>query len=193
MLRRGIVKKRLRRRRREARLGSGIEERSVGMDDMGVRKLAVGAILVGVSCGCHAQDPMTSLANSHVEANAPKGGEFDESLRRDLKSYFCKGVKDCRVEYEYLREGATESGVAYPKYYLWVKCFEKDKLRTEGAARVSAIEQKTFDVTNFLQAEDIAATPEIVGNTFPIALVDKIVRKANHRPPEESPGRDGKR
>jgi hypothetical protein len=163
------------------------------MSDVGLRNLLIGVLLVGVSGDCHAQDPMTSLANSHVEANATKGRLFDEYLKRDLTSYFCKGRKDCRVEYEYLREGATQSGVAYPKYYLWVKQFEKNKLRTEGAARVAAIEQTTFEVTNFLQAEDIAATPEVVGNVFPAALVEKIVQKANHRSSGESTGRGAKR
>jgi hypothetical protein len=161
---------------------------------MGLRTVIIGAFLVGVSCGGHAQDPMPSRPTSKVEANGAKGGGLsDEYLRRELTSYFCKGEKDCRVEYEFLREGATQSGVAYPKYYLWVKCFEKGKLTTEGAARVAAIEQKTFDVTNFLQAEDIAATPEVVAKVFPDALVDKIVRRANHRPPDESTGRDAKR
>jgi hypothetical protein len=158
-----------------------------------LRTLMIGAFVVGISCTCHSQDTKTAAANSHVEANSPKGRSFDEYLKRDLTSYFCKGVKDCRVEYEYLRKGATQSGVAYPKYYLWVKCFEKDKLRTEGASRVAAIEQKMFEVTNFLQAEDIAATPEIVGNVFPAALVDKIVQMAKHRSPDESTGRNGKR
>src|SRR3954447_2349408 len=120
---------------------------------MGLRTVIIGGFLLGISGSCYAQDATPSRPTSHVEANAAKGGLSDEYLRRDLTSYFCKGEKDCRVEYEYLREGATQSGVAYPKYYLWVKCFEKDKLTTEGAARVAAIEQKTFDVTNFLQAE----------------------------------------
>jgi hypothetical protein len=156
---------------------------------MRLERLTLGALLLGVSCGCPAQDPMTSLANSHVEANAPKGDSFDEFLKRDLTSYFCRYAKDCRVEYEYLRQGATQSGVAYPKYYLWIRCFEKGKLITEGAARVAAVDQKSFDVTNFLPADEIAATPEIVGNIFPAALVDKIVQKAKHTSPGEGAGR----
>jgi hypothetical protein len=147
---------------------------------MWFREFITVAFLVSLACYGAAQDPMTSLAESHVQANAPKGKLFEQYLKRDLTRYFCKDRKECRVEYEYLRQGATQSGVSYPSYYLWAKCFSNRKLETEGAVRVMAIDQKYFDVRNCLGAGDIAAAPEKVGNVFPAALVDKLVEKAEH-------------
>ena len=140
--------------------------------------------LIGLLCvltdGCHAHDPMASIATSHIEANEPNGKLFGEYLKRDLTSYFCKETKDCRVEFEYLRNGATQSGVSYPTYYLWTKCFTEEKLKTEGAVRVAAIDQSYFTVTDFLSAKDIVASSNGVGRIFPAALVDMIVKKAQH-------------
>src|SRR5580704_18863561 len=138
------------------------------------------ALLCVITFGCNAQDPMTAIANSHVEGNAPKGELFDKYLKRDLTAYFCKGQSDCRVEYEYLRQGATQSGVSYPKYYLWMRCFTKDQLASEGAVRVAAVDQKYFDVTNYLSAKEIISSPGEVRAVFPAALIDKIVEKAKH-------------
>ena len=123
---------------------------------------------------------MTSLANSHIEANAPKGELFDKYLQRDLTAYFCNDAKDCRVEFDYLRNGATQSGASYPKYYLWAKCFVKAQLKTEGAVRIEAVDQKSFHVTDFLPAKEIAASPNRVVSVFPAALVDKVLERAKH-------------
>jgi hypothetical protein len=138
-------------------------------------------VLVCCAVGSNAQDPMTAVANSHIEGNVPKGKAFDEYLTRDLTSYFCKGEKECRIEYELLRNGPTQSGTSYPKYYLWTRCWVKEKLMTEGAVRVAAIDQNGFYVTNFVSGTDILAAPEQVGQVFPSALVGKIVSKAQHR------------
>jgi hypothetical protein len=120
----------------------------------------------------------SQLADSHIEANVPKGALFDEYLKRDLNAYFCADSKDCTVEYELLREGPTQTGISYPKYYLWARCLRKKTVEREGALRVAAIEQKRFDVTNFLSRDDISKSPEEVGSVFPAALVDKVIQKA---------------
>ena len=121
---------------------------------------------------------VAAISSSHVEANAPKGELFDQYLKRDITAYFCNEQTDCRVDYAYLREGATQSGVSYPNYYLWVKCFTKEELKTEGAVRVEAVDQKYFRVTDFLSAKQIAASPEEVERIFPFALVDRIEHRA---------------
>ena len=109
----------------------------------------------------------------------PKGALFDEYLKRDLKNYLCAESKDCTVEYELLREGPTQTGISYPKYYLWARCLRKPTVECEGAVSIAAIEQKRFDVTNFLSRDDISKSPERVGSIFPAALVDKIIQKAH--------------
>jgi hypothetical protein len=130
--------------------------------------------LLGSVLACRSQ-----IADSHIEANVPKGALFDEYLKRDLKGYFCPENKDCAVEYELLRDGPTQTGISYPKYYLWARCVRKNAVEREGAVRVAAIEQKRFDVTNFLSRDDISKSPEQVALVFPSALVDKIVQKAH--------------
>lgn len=143
-------------------------------------RVALIAFCLVLTVSCKSQDPMTALANSHVEANEPKGELFDQYLKRDLTSYFCNDHTDCRVEYEYLRKGATQNGVSYPKYYLWAKCFTNGQLETEGAVRVAAVEQKYFDITHYISAKEIVASPDEVAKIFPAALVQQIEQKAKH-------------
>jgi len=121
---------------------------------------------------------MSDIAKSHIDANVPKGKQFDEYLQRDLKSYFCEASTDCKVEYELLREGPTQTGISYPKFYLWARCLKRKVVASEGAVRVAAIDQKRFDVTQFLSREEILVSPSQVGSIFPAALVDKIVQRA---------------
>ncbi len=75
-------------------------------------------------------NPGYLVSLSHVEANVPPQKEFDEILARDLQAYFqdLKG-KQVGVQYEFLRRGPTQVGVAYPKFYLWVKIYEGDRGR----------------------------------------------------------------
>jgi hypothetical protein len=113
-----------------------------------------------------------------VDANVPKGTLFGEYLQRDLETYFCGGAKECRVEYVLLRDGPTQVGVSYPKYYLWFRSYKGKVLNNEGAVRVAAVEQKRFDVTDVLFREQILETPSIVTSIFPTALADKIVQSA---------------
>ena len=145
--------------------------------------LAVVPLMFAVvgTVACTAQDPMTAIANSHIEANVPKGKDFDEFMKRDLTTYFCGVEPDCRVEYELLRKGPTQSGVAYPKYYAWIKCHTSDKLKSEGAVRLAAIEQNGFDVTNFIPLSEIVKDPEQVRAVFPASLVGGIIKRARHQ------------
>ena len=141
---------------------------------MGIMK--TGALVF--CCLCAVLACRSQITDSHTEANVPKGTLFNEYFNRDLKGYFCVESKDCTVEYELLRDGPTQTGISYPKYYLWVRCSKKNTMDQEGAVRVAAIEQKRFDVTNFLSGDEISKSPEQVALVFPAALVDKIVQKA---------------
>ena len=132
--------------------------------------------------GCHSpDDALTAVAESHIEANIPSRKLFDELLARDLKNYFCRDSKGCKVEYEFLRDGPTQSGISYPKYYLWVKTIKENTVAEEGAVRIAAVERKGFEVTDFLSREQISQSPSQVASVFPSALVDKINQKAGNR------------
>ena len=115
------------------------------------------------------------IADSHIKANVPACGQFSNLLARDLQSYF----QAASVDYELLRQGPTQTGISYPKYYLWVKVRNSSGgLSSEGAVRVAAIDQARFEVTNFLPAQDIRAKPTAVEQIFPRPLVESILSRA---------------
>jgi len=125
-----------------------------------------------------AQSIIDQIAGSHVEANVPRESDFDAFMKRDLEVYF-KGVtgKAVEVKYELLRNGPTQTGIAYPKFYLWVEAYEKNSRLREGAVRVAAIEKKNFSVTNFLERTEIGQNPEILYSVVPRSVADKIKEK----------------
>src|ERR1700749_4167951 len=95
-----------------------------------------------VNVGCQGQSAGTSsLAESHIEGNVPSRQNFDPYMKRDLALFLCDGASDCHVEYTLLREGATQTGIAYPKFYVWAICTQRDKVIKQGAARVAAIDK----------------------------------------------------
>jgi hypothetical protein len=137
--------------------------------------LALLLVLCGCGVACNAQN---SIADSHIEANVPKGELFDRYLKRDLTSYFCRDAKECRVDYELLRKGPTQTGISYPKYYLWVRHFSGQQIVSEGAVRIAAIDQSRFEITRFLSAKEILASKDEVRSIFPAPLVSNIIERA---------------
>jgi hypothetical protein len=99
-------------------------------------------------------------------------------MERDLEEYFRKRVKaPIKVTYELLRDGPTQTGIAYPKFYVWVKVTRGKKQIDEGAVRLAAIEKKYFDVTDFLSITEIKSNPEAIYKVFPRPVCDKIMAK----------------
>lgn len=121
-----------------------------------------------------------AVQESHIIGNVPSPQLFEQFIRRDLLSYFKSSgfAGATAVEYELLRKGPTQSGVANPKYYAWVKIFAGNTLQQEGAVRVAAVEQRFFEVTNFLSKIEILQRPDEAGKFFPAALVPAIVAHA---------------
>jgi hypothetical protein len=127
---------------------------------------------------CHAQNPLADIAQSHIVANVPPAEFFDTYMKRDLGSYLCKGAEHCRIEYHLLRDGPTQTGIAYPKFYVWAKCFVDEHLQMEGAARLAAIDKDEFRITNFLSKNEIFESPQQVAAIFPSPLVKDILKLA---------------
>jgi hypothetical protein len=120
-----------------------------------------------------------SISDSHIKANVPDEKDFRNFLIRDLQSYFKDTLKKTvRAEYELLRDAPTQSGVAYPKFYAWVKIFEDSSMIDEGAVRLAAIEKKHFEVTDYLSKRDIEEKPAVLERIFPRALVESIKKRA---------------
>jgi len=138
--------------------------------------LILAVALLVTPCG-FAQVP--SVAESHIDANVPETKDFKPFLIRDLTAHlkpkFGEGIM---VDYELLREEPTQTGIAYPKFYLWVTATTPDKTVLDGAARVAAIDKKEFQVTTFISRADIVAHPDALASVFPQLLLDKIRTKA---------------
>ncbi len=135
-------------------------------------------MLSGVPALAQTQPLIAQIAESHIEGNVPNSEDFDSYMKRDLDAYFQSVTgKAVEIKFELLREGPTQTGIAYPKFYLWVKLFEKDALINEGAVRVAAIEKKGFDVTNLLGRKEIEQNPEAIYSVFPRQVGDRIKNK----------------
>ena len=124
-----------------------------------VRISVAALLLLTVGCSIVAcQSPQDeTIAESHIRANVPDDKDFDKFLKRDLETYF-KGLKgkSVTVQFDLLRKGPTQSGVAYPKFYAWVTIRDHDGVLEEGAVRVAAVEKKQFDVTDYINKADAA-------------------------------------
>ncbi|MEJ2609728.1 MAG: hypothetical protein P8179_06455 [Candidatus Thiodiazotropha sp.] len=120
------------------------------------------------------QKIMAEIRRSHIEGNVPSQEDFDAFLKRDLKIYFESYGENISVKYRFLRDGPTQSGVSTPKYYVWVQVIEGGKAIQEGAARVSAVEKKKFDVLDFIAKSDVIKNPSCVEHVFPSALLVTI-------------------
>lgn len=139
-------------------------------------------ILVAIGYFAYTQNTIRDISKSHIEANEPKQELADGYLKRDLTLYFSQKYNtEVNVSYEMLRNSATQSGVAYPKYYIWVIVNSKDMktLLISGTARVAAVEQSKFEVTDFVSIEDIKKDPEQLKQIFPAAIIPKIQERAS--------------
>ncbi|MFO1457762.1 MAG: hypothetical protein U1G08_00015 [Verrucomicrobiota bacterium] len=138
--------------------------------------LALLALALFVWAG-HRRPP--EVAVGHVAANDPGTHVFRAFLIRDLTAYLkpIHGDK-LALDYELLRDGPTQSGLAYPKYYLWLNATNDAGMVMEGVARVAAVDQKGFRVTDFVSRSDVISHPESLTRIFPQALIEKIQAKA---------------
>lgn len=130
-----------------------------------------------------AQEPTSAqseLQRTHIEANVPLQDEFEPLLQRDLLTFFKRahGSTVTTIEVQPLRLGPTQSGVSYPKFYLWVKAMAGSSVQQAGAVRVAAIQRTRFEVTDFFPVESIKERPDEVGQVFPAALVRTIQERA---------------
>ena len=121
---------------------------------------------------------LRDIQSSHIDANVPAAADFDNFLTRDLAAYFAAArKKKSPVQYELLRNGPTQSGVSYPKFYLWVRVAGGKTPRDRGAVRVAAVEKKQFEVTDFVSEEALRSDPTGIYRLFPAPVCEKITEK----------------
>jgi hypothetical protein len=117
------------------------------------------------------------VAQSHVDANVPSEPAFDSLLRHDLAAYFTSRLgRDATVDYELLRRGPTQTGIAYPKFYAWVRVKAGGAVE-EGAVRLAARDRTGFEVTHFIPQAEIRGAPEALNTVFPPAVADSIRKR----------------
>jgi hypothetical protein len=120
-------------------------------------------------------DFMRALQADHIKHNVPEPRDFNGLLQRDVKAFFVtKGMKNPTVTIDLLRSGPTQSGMSYPKFYLWVTANTAGKDVAVGAMKVDAVQKNKFRVSKFLQIDDIRADPDQLNTTFPAALIRSI-------------------
>lgn len=142
-----------------------------------IHRLSLLLVFTLLACACHAQIP--GVAESHIAMNVPSTNDFRPFLIRDLTDYLKPTLGDkLTVDYQLLRDGPTQSGVAYPKFYVWMRATNAGQTLIEGATRVAAIDKKRFEITNFLPRAEIVSHPDAVMSIFPAALIEKIHSKA---------------
>lgn len=148
--------------------------------------IAMAVALIGSTSPSGARAPERSFGqtmqdhqSAHIAANVPIGTDFEVFLVRDLTAYFVgQGVPAPTVTYELLRSGPTQSGVSYPKYYVWAKAVGSDGTVVEGAARTAAIERTRFEITDFVTRQTITTNPDSLAMVVPAALREATVERA---------------
>lgn len=138
------------------------------------------ALLLLALCAASCRPDNVSLqrvAQSHVDANVPPEPAFDSLLRHDLVAYFTSRLgRDARVDYELLRRGPTQTGIAYPKFYAWVRVKAGGAVE-EGAVRLAAVDRTGFEVTHFIRETEIRGAPEALNTVFPLPVADSIRKR----------------
>jgi hypothetical protein len=115
----------------------------------------------------------------HTESNVPDPKDFDAILKRDLTAYVTdKNDKDISVSYELLRDRPTQSGVALPKFYVWIEKRDANgNVMEVAAARIAAIDKKKFEVIQYYAKDRILKEPDLIKRIFPDDVAAKIFKK----------------
>lgn len=122
---------------------------------------------------------LQDVQRPHIEANVPEPADFSRLLRRDVGRYFEQGRKKkaVLVDFELLRDGPTQSGVSYPKFYVWVRLDGDKSPEDRGAVRVAAIERKRFEVTDFISEREILNDKNRIYSVFHQQVCERIESK----------------
>jgi len=89
------------------------------------------------------------------------------------------------VTCEFLRNGPTVTGIAWPKYYLWISIFNPDTydLAADGAIRLALLgyEEATrkVDITDYVCFNNEKQNKEDFTRVFPQAVCEKIFYRNN--------------
>ena len=137
-----------------------------------MRATLAGIAVISLAIICGGCDP---VQQSHIRGNVPVSEDFDQFMVRGLTAYFRTEYGDgVSVDYQLLRQGPTQSGVAYPKYYVWVVVRRGTTVLAEGACRLAAIDRRLFEVTSFVSVASIRESPMRIYSIFPAPVCKTI-------------------
>ena len=119
-----------------------------------------------------------SLAESHIQGNVPADKDFLPFLQRDLNVHFGGQAGTPAVQrVEMLREGPTQSGLSYPKFYLWIVLLDG----REAVVAVAAIDRKRFQVDQVFFAAEIATNQEVMNGKLPPPVAAAALKRLKLR------------
>jgi hypothetical protein len=145
-------------------------------------------LMVGSASLLSLADVFAAAGESTIEGNIPEPQDFDRLLKSNLEAYFAQPTgKRVTVTYELLRQGPSQAGTAYPKYYAWVDVLEGTKRIQSGVVRVAAIDKAYFEVTNYYTVGDIRRDPAHVQWVFGDDSYQKIRRRMIQESPYLTP------
>ncbi len=116
-------------------------------------------------------------------ALASADDSFSRALAAQVSAYLSETAgQKLAAEYEMLRDAPTVTGVAFPKFYIWVRARgSDDSIVSEGAMRIAETAENTFQVTDFVNKESISKEPQKLERIFPKLLLPKIYKKAEKK------------
>ena len=133
--------------------------------------LGMAAILMGCN-------PLRDVADSHIDGNVPSQDSFLPILRRDLTAYFDSiGFNTDSIDFSPLRGGVTQTGIGFPKFYVWIRLLAADSTVQEGAATVAAVQRQRFFVADYVPEALIRNGLVSLDTIFPKLVADSIRRK----------------
>ena len=94
--------------------------------------------------------------------------------------------KRCAVRYTLLLKGPTQSGVAWPKFYVWVEVSAGGSTVQEGGVRVAAVDKTRFAVTDYVTVEDIRSDPQGIYKVFPEPVCRRIEERMANMTPDST-------
>jgi len=118
---------------------------------------------------------LEDVQRPHTEGNTPPVASFALFLNRDLLAYFkIRNATVNRVEWKFLRQGATQSGVSYPKFYVWARLYNHKQFLESGAVRIEAVDKNEFLVTDYVSRASVQKNPRITDSIFPALVCIRI-------------------
>ncbi len=76
-----------------------------------------------------------------------------------------------------LRDGPTQTGIGYPKFFVWVRVLEGDTVLEEGAVVLAAMDKKEFSVMDYHEAGSLRNSPQTVRDNFPSPIAETILSR----------------